>query len=252
MTKENDEVIAGLKKNFGKTIISGLPENGNVKITFAEEASPLSLHEETPVKLKGILDSPARWVEARQSLLAGLACYVVLNREKMTIDLVTEERSHFKNIITGVLEFHPVFLKFGINSGSYITPAQMADKIKMNRAFFESKTDAMNLVALLKDFKATIQGQVEKMNDNRGNVREVRQQAVTSNLPGSFNMKLPIFKGEKAKVFEVEVYIEAEDLTCTLISPEANEEMELLRDTAIEAVTARILKVNPAIVIIEQ
>ena len=229
--------------------IAGLP----IRIMFGDAADPLPLHEETPISLTGILDTPARWVEARGTdLVEGLTAYVMVDREKLSIELVTEERNHFKNKLVGKLEYHPAFLKFGINSEVYITPAQMADKIKMHRSFFEQKQDAMNLVAILKDFKATIDAKIEKRNDNQGNVRDLRQMEVTSNMPKSFNMKLPIFKGEKAKVFEVEVYIEAGDLTCTLISPEANEEMEALRDTAIDAVIKRIKDAIPSIVVLEK
>jgi len=246
-----EETKAGITEQIGNYIANSI--DGNLKVVFGEDAKALQLHEETAVELNGILDTPARWLEARgTALVDGLKSYIIVDRDLLKIELITEERNHFKNKISGQLTYHPAFLKFGINSEAYITPAQMADKIKMNRAFFENKQVAMNLVTQLKDFKAEITRQLEKKNDNKGNYTDLRQQAVSSNLPESFNMILPIFKGERAQQIEVEVYVEAENLSCTLISPEANEEMESLRDTAIDEVIDRIKKAIPTIVIIEK
>lgn len=242
------------KKGFAEQLGEVMATNGgDFNITFGEAATPLPLHEETPVRLSGILDTPARWLEARGTgLVDGLKSYVMIDRENLTITLITEERDHFKNELVGKLTYHPAFLKFGINTETYITAAAMADKIKMNRAFFENKQVAMNLVTQLRDFKAEVERQIEKRDDKRGNYADVKLQTVSSNLPPSFQMILPIFKGEKAKRLEVEVYIEPENLTCTLISPEANEEMELLRDTAIDDVIDRIKVAIPTIVILEK
>lgn len=254
MSENSEETKNSFSSQLGVCIANGLQSvDGVLKIIFSEEVTPLPLHEETPINLSGILDTPARWLEARGiALVDGLKAYVIIDREALKIELVTEERNHFKNRLTGSLTYHPAFVKFGINSEKYISPAAMADKIKMNRAFFENKQVAMNLVTQLKDFKATIQHQLEKKNDNRGNVNELRQQVVSSNLPESFKMKIPIFKGEKPQLLEVEVYIESENLTCCLISPEANEEMEYLRDTAIDEVIKRIKAAIPTIVVIEK
>lgn len=224
--------------------------NGSVRTIVIREDEALVIHEEKAIKISGTIYSPVRWLEKR--LPEPLSAHVLVDRDAMSVQLITEERNHFSNSITGRLEFHPAFKKFGINAGSYITPAAMADKIKMNRSFFESKSEAMALVSILKNFKAKIDADIERSDDNKGNRKVLVQQMVSSNIPDSFKMVLPIFKGQKPKTIEVEVYIEAEEFTCTLISPEANEEMEHLRDTAIDEVISKISELNSGIVIIEQ
>lgn len=87
---------------------------------------------------------------------------------------------------------------------------------------------------------------------NRGNKRALVDQAVESNLPAGFNMVLPIFKGQSKETLEVEVYIRASDLTCTLISPQANEITEILRNDAIDKVLKDIEEIAGGIVIIEK
>lgn len=232
--------------------VENIVDDKSIHTLVIREDAAIIVHEKSLVDISGILDTPARWLEKRMPLHLPLEANVIVDREEMTIALTTEERDHFATHIKGSLEYHPIFIKFGINDGSYITPAQMADKIKMNRSFFENKTVAMSLVSQLKNFKAKVDMDIEKSNDNRGNRTELLQQTVTSNMPESFKMSLPIFKGEAKKTFEVEVYIEATTLECTLISPEANEEMEYLRDNAIEAVLARIKTVDDNIVILEK
>lgn len=250
MQKEVENVKTGLTEKIGEEII-GKPA-GTYHVVFSKEADPLPLHEETPVIITGIIDTPARWLEARKTLIAGLGAHVIVDREYMIIKLITEERGHFKNIIQGGLELHPAYIRFGINSNEYRTTFQMADLIKMNRSFFEQKSDAMSLVTLLKNFKAKVDQEIEKKNENNGNYKFLREQAVTHNLPSSFKMKLPIFKGQDAITIEVELYIEPEEFKCTLISPEANDEAESVKNTAINDVLKRINAAHPEIVIIEK
>jgi hypothetical protein len=246
-----------------------------------------ALDPKEPVKLiiSGVLDSPLRWIQkrvnetsfgitpllgdedtsAKETLMVdrGLHsqhhsnvplqhCHILVDREAMTIQLVISENDHYQTNVKGSLEFHPAFKRFGINSGEYLTPFEMADLIKMNRTFFENQDVAMNLVHTLKNFKAKIDKQIEAADDNRGNKKVLLEQAVDSNLPASFNMLLPIFKGQSKEKIEVEVYIRASDLTCTLISPEANDITERLRDEAISKVLKDIEEIAKQIVIIEK
>jgi hypothetical protein len=246
------ETTQGLTQGLGESIAQAINTGGGkLEIVYREDKATI-IHEETPVSLIGILDNPARWLEARQSLHLPLQAYVMVDREALSISLVTEERSDFKNSIIGELKLHPAFIFFGINKEEYITTQKMADKIKMNRLFFETKSDAMQLVTLLKDFKARVNKEVEKKNTNNGDYKVLFAQEVLHNLPPSFKMKIPIFKGQNPILMEVELYIEPEELKCCLISPEANEEKEHLRDTAIDAVLDRMKDALPGIVILEK
>lgn len=233
------------------------------------EGKAQEIKEPLKVTINGVLDSPLQWIKNRLLKIEGVAtepcllselktqipiehCYIIVDREEMSIQLIIGENDHYQTSITGRLEFHPAYKRFGINSGEYLTPFEMADLIKMNRTFFENKDAAMNLVVTLKNFKAKIDKQIEASDDNRGNKRALIDQAVESNLPSSFKMVLPIFKGQNKEVLEVEVYIRASDLTCCLISAEANDITETLRNEAIEKVLADIKENVEGIVIIEK
>lgn len=246
---ENSQEIKGQAL---ETLTSTLIANGGSIDLTIREGKAIELKEPKIIALAGVLDSPFKWLEKRVALHEQTAAHILVDRDKMTISLVLNETDHYRTSVSGKLEIHPIFKRFGINEGNYTTPFELAELIKMNRTFFENQDTAMTLVSTLKNFKAKIDKQVQAANDNRGNVTAMIQQAVDSNLPASFYLVLPIFKGQDKVKLEVEVYIRANDLTCTLVSAQANDEIEHLRDTAIDKVLGQIREIAPDIAIIEQ
>lgn len=205
------------------------------------------------VNIQGTLDAPLRWIEKRIDLIDQKACHILVDRDKMQIELVINEKDHFGDSVSGSMVFHPDFIKFGINTGQYRTAFEMAEFIKMNRAFFENRSEAMNLVTQLRQFKAKVDRQVEAdHNPNKGDKRVLVQQAVESNIPESFSVIIPIFKGTAKQTLSLETYFNPDDLTCTLVSPEANEIAEDFKDSEIDRVINSIKELAPNIVFIEK
>ena len=224
-------------------------EPGDITI---REGKALELKEPRVVNIIGVLNSPLLWLEKRVDYVQQEDAHILVNREKMTIELKINEDSYYSDTITGGLEIHPIFKKFGINTGQYITHFDMADLFKMNRTFFENTDVAMKLVTELRNFRATVEKKIEQLDDKRGNRTDLMAQTVASNLPAAFNLNIPIFKGMDRYILEVEVEIRASDLCCTLVSPQANDNVELIRDSAIDEVLDKIRAIAPCIVIIEQ
>ena len=110
----------------------------------------------------------------------------------------------------------------------------------------------MKLVTELQNFKAKVDKELESSNNNRGDRRVLVNQVVQSNLPEAFTLIIPLFKGTPKQTIQAEVYINPSDLSCTLVSPEANDLLEEMRDKEIDLVLERIQKVCPHIVIIEK
>lgn len=94
--------------------------------------------------------------------------------------------------------------------------------------------------------------ELELSDDKRGNQTIMRAQTVESNLPKSFKVNMPIFKGTEKRTFEVEVEINPNDLSCTLVSPDAHDIVVQERDSQMDGVLVRIAEAAPNIVIIEQ
>ena len=239
-----------VKQQIAEMLANGIPSGcGEIVI---REGRAVELKEPVKVDIAGTIDAPARWLETRFDCLKEKTCYVIVNRERLSIFLRCNENNHYGSQVSGSLVISPEIKKFRINEGHYITNFEMAELIKMNRAHFENKTVAMKLVTELQNFKAKVDKEIEQSNNNRGDRRLLINQAVEHNLPEAFNLRLPIFKGTDKQTIQVEVYVNPSDFTCTLVSPEANDLIEEMRDREIDAVIDRIRERCPNIVIIEQ
>lgn len=224
--------------------------NGVAELTIREGDAP-KVERQLDVIISGVIDSPVKYLKKRFGIIDALKTHVLVDRDKNSIWLKIDEHNPLLNHIKGSLMVHPMFSKFGINNGDYRTPEELADFFKMNRSFFESEEFAMKLVSTLKNFKAKVKQEVERANDDRGNTLLHQERAVESNLPSSFNLVLPLFKGFDKVSFEVEVYIHPHNLTCTLVSPVANVLIEQIKDSIFDSVIQDIRDVNDDIVIIE-
>lgn len=244
------EVKAEIAKNIAETLSESVtPLNGSI---IFREGQALPLHEPEKVELLGTIDAPARWLEKRADTINQKECYVEVNREKMIISLRTDESSYYGTAVYGKLELSPEYNKFGINGGEYITNFEMAELFKMNRAYFENRSVAMKLVTDLQNFKAKVDKEIENSDNKRGDRRILVNQVVQSNLPEAFNLIIPVFKGCEKQTVQVEVYVNPNDFTCTLVSAQSNELIIETRDTIIDEVLERIRLTCPDIVIIEQ
>lgn len=212
----------------------------------------LPLQEPKYVSIHGTIDAPARWVEKRKDDIVSADAHVLVDRDRMTITLNTDENSAYMDQIVGTLSLSTEMQEFGINTGEYMSCFDMADRIKQLRTYFETQQEALKLVTELRSFKAKIDKELELSDDKRGNQTILRAQTVESNLPKSFKVNMPIFKGTEKRTFEVEVEINPNDLSCTLVSPDAHDIVVLERNSQMDGVLVRIAEAAPNIVIIEQ
>lgn len=239
-----------VQRQIAEMVTNGLPAGcGEIII---REGKAVEVKEPVRVSIKGTIDAAARWLETRFDCLKEKTCHILVNREDLYISLHCNENNAYGTFITGHLELSPEYRKFGINEGEYITHFEMAELIKMNRSHFENKSEAMKLVTELQNFKAKVDKEIEDCDNKRGDRRLLVNQAVQHNLPAAFSLVIPIFKGGEKQTIAVEVYVNPADFTCTLVSAEANDLVEELRNKEIDAVLDRIRERCPDIVIIEQ
>jgi hypothetical protein len=219
------------------------------------QGDPLPVPKAIWVNITGNIDSPLQFLLKRKDVVDLLKASIVVNREGLLLLLRTDEHNETDKgeMITGKLSKTHEFESFGINTGKNWLSRDLGQFIKMNRTCFESKDAANELAAKLSDFKAKIDKELEAADDHRGNQRILKDQKIKScNIPEKFSLSIPIFKGAKKATFEVEIYINADDLTITLVSPDANDIIAQVRDESIDAVLDEIKMLCPTLVIIEQ
>ena len=243
-----DYAIEAISKEAGKSM-----NNPYSKELIIRSGRALDPHDPVVVRIGGQIEAPLRWLKQRVDTIDQKKCYVIVNREAMTITLVTDEKEWDGTSVTGRIEISPEFIRFGINNEERrLSTFDMADLIKMNRSFFETRNDAMVLVSQLRNFKAKVDKDLEQSDDRRGNNKVLLNQTVESNIPEAFKLRIPIFRGEDPVTFEVEVDIDPKDFSCALVSPEAMDHIHTERDNLMDAVLEGIAAKAPDIVIIEQ
>ena len=247
MTKQQKENAE--QRAIEKLTEMNIEDGKDMVIRFGDA---LPLKEPKYVSINGTIDAPARWVEKRKDDIVSADAHILVDRDHMTITLNTDENNFYSDQIVGTLTLSTEMQEFGINTGEYMSCFDMADRIKQLRTYFETQQEAMKLVTELRNFKAKIDKELELNDDKRGNQMIFKAQTVESNLPKSFKVNMPIFKGTDKRTFEVEVEINPNDLSCTLVSPDAHDIVVQERDSQIDAVLAQIAEAAPNIVIIEQ
>lgn len=111
----------------------------------------------------------------------------------------------------------------------------------------------MKLVSELMNFSATVNNKIERAVKENGDRTDNFAQVVNSNLPASFTLDIPIFKGMDSETLEVETFakVSGREVAFTLISPGANQTLEEIRDKAIDDQLEQVKSIAPNIAIIE-
>lgn len=229
---------------------------GMNEVIIREGAAPKVLDPKAPVKMNvnGTINAPLEYLSKRIDTINQKQCHIIVNREKITIQLVVNESDEYtRGTIAGTLQYHPKFEEFGINAGKVWSPFDFAMFCKMNRAFFADKNVNMSLVSACKNFTAKVNNQIERAIQENGNRTDNFAQVVNSNLPESFTLSIPIFKGGKKEDLVVETFakIDGRNVAFVLLSPGAEETLEDLRDKAIDEQLNAIKAIAPDIAIFE-
>lgn len=218
----------------------------------------LPVLEPLNVSICGNITEPLAFLEKRwlasDNQIDHCRTHLLVDRDHLGMTLLINEndsRSQMK--VIGSIALSRQYIAFGINSGKAWTPEALGTFFRINRTYFESKTDNMSLVNTLKSFKAKISTAVERLQKDNGSTTDCYRQAVDSNLPEKFFINIPIFKGTKAEKIEVNVIatVNGRDVELELISADAAAIEEDVRDRLIDEQLEEIKKLAPEIPIIE-
>lgn len=241
-----------------KLQINLAPGMGHAEVILREGKAPELPPVLNPIhiNIKGTIGAVSEYLEKRINTgeFEQKECHILVNREHMTIELVLNEKDPYKiGSVFGKLEIHPKFDEFGINSSRVWTPADLGMYIKMNRACFDDRSTNMQLVSTLLNFTATVNNKIDRAIQENGSRTDNFSQIVNSNLPASFMVYLPIFKGFDPVSIEVETIakIDGKNVMFVLISPGAAEFVELTKNDVINMELEKIRSIAPEIAIIE-
>jgi len=229
-----------------------------VIIREVAKVNELEIKPPVALQIEGVIGCVAEFLEKRKDQADQIEqkrCHILVNRENISIKLNYHENDEYlKASIAGQLAEHPKFKEFGVNTGKVWQPTELGMFFKMNRAFFTDKSENMRLVTELMNFTATVNNAIERSAKENGDRSDKFVQTVNSNLPKSFTLNIPIFKGTHAETLEVETFaqVSGREISFILLSPAANQTMEDIRDKTIDEQLEAIRAICPDIAIIEQ
>lgn len=230
--------------------------NGNpIEVVLREGKAPVALDPKEPKKvcIAGTIDAPFRWLEKRVELINQKSANIIVNRDKMCLALTIDETDYYQTEISGIIQPSKEMQEFGINTDTKWEPIKLSQFFKMHRAFFKDKSQNMMLVSTLKNFKAKVNQDIERSKEENGNKTDNYSQVVDSNLPKSFKLNIPLFKGFACEEIEVEIYadVDGREVSLSLVSAGANEAIEEYKNQVIDEQIEAIKGIAPDIVIIE-
>ncbi len=241
-----------------KLQINFAPGMAKAELVLREGVAPKELDPKAPVKTKlnGVISAVVEYLTKRINTgqFAQKDCHILVNRENIEITLIINEADEYKRgEIVGKLGYNPKFVEFGINGGKVWTPTELGMFIKMNRAFFADRSENMKLVSCLMNFTADVNNKIDRAVKENGNRTDNFAQVVNSNLPESFTIQMPIFKGMQPETIEVETFaqVNGREVAFVLLSPGAQATLEDLRDKVIDEQLKQIREIAPEIAIIE-
>lgn len=226
-----------------------------IEVIVREGKAPVALDPKEPkrVVIDGTIDAPLRWMEKRVELIDQKASNVIVNRDNMSLLLTVDETNYYQTKIGGMLQTSKEITEFGINTDKRWDPIKLSQFLKMHRAFFKDKAANMTLVSTLKNFKAKVAQDIERSKEENGSRTDNYSQVVDSNLPKSFKLNIPLFKGFDNEEIEVEIYadVDGRDVSLSLVSAGANEAIEEYKNRVIDEQIEAIRTIAPDIVILE-
>ena len=239
-----------------KPIVVNMAEKQNT-LTILQGQAPKQLDELAPVRVEvsGTIDAPLRWLEKRIGDIDQHKAYLHVNRDKLNMVLIiAEDDPYRRGTVSGKLQLSEIFQKLGINSEKEWVPETLGQFLKLHRTYFPNRDENNTVVFTLKQFEAKVNQTVQRETKENGNRTAVFRQAVDSNIPPSFKLRLPIFSGGDPVEIDVETYasIDGSDVTVSLQSAGAYDAVEDVKLNEIGRGIEQIREIAPELVIIEQ
>lgn len=193
-------------------------KDGEVIIRHGEA---MPVREPQSVEVQGQIDTVSEYLSKRD--VDTKDSYLKANMNEGVLLLVENASSYYTNKIHGFIEPSREISEWKINSEHDWSTQDLATFMKKHIHHFYDKKEGRELVSSLMNFEGKVEKEIQDQNDQKGNVKYKYAQAVQHNLPGTFWLSIPIFRGQEKQKFEVEVIVDSKDYSCNLISNELYE-----------------------------
>lgn len=160
---------------------------------------------------------------------------VTVDKAALSIKLELDPENEYGTEVTAKLAYTPELEQFFINKNKLFNREELIKLIRFNKIWFADAEAHDKLLKAYQAFTATVNANIGKTSDTRGNVDNTYKKTVETNVPDSFVLNIPIFKGQDKRRFRVEIAIDSTDASTKfwMESVELNEIVQIETDAII-------------------
>lgn len=171
-----------------------------------------------PITISGVIDAPSQFLKGKS--VVDQDTHIRIYNQEGKIELYVKDTDNDSmSIITGALKKNADLAEFQINSLTHRYDVSTFLKfIKMKRYFFANKEQHAKLIGNLQAWNAKIETTLAQANDQKGNSNFQIEQKVRAvdGFMDKFELNIPIYQGDVALKFTVEIGIEPKNTAVML------------------------------------
>lgn len=181
------------------------------------EGKALELKEPRIINIDGDINTVANFLKVRSGKQSGLQTIfgersvVIVDKAAMHIELQLDPENHYGATISGKAELSDELKLFSINTTKLFNRDELVKIIKFNKRFFADADAHFKVLSAYQTFAAKAEVNLNQSSDTRGNKTNNFDKKVTSELPDSFVLNIPIIKGQNSRTFRVEICLDLTD-----------------------------------------
>jgi hypothetical protein len=172
------------------------------------------------IKIEGDIKTVSSFLNKRKGAAIDTAGLQGINRNRsivtvdkaaLSIKLELDPENEYGTEVTAKLAYTPELEQFFINKNKLFNREELIKLIRFNKIWFADPEAHDKLLKAYQAFTATVNANIGKTSDTRGNVDNTYKKTVETNVPDSFVLNIPIFKGQEKRRFRVEIAIDSTD-----------------------------------------
>lgn len=190
---------------------------GNEVVIRTGDALPPSPPKK--ISISGDINAVKSFLQKRTAEFKGLGpqfvnpetTIVIVDEEKMTVNLLLDPHDINGTEVLAQLLFSPDLEKFNINKNKKYTRAELTQLLKFSRRYFPNQEQYQKLLESYMKLNLTTTGSLKDEQDSRGNKDLQFKKEVSAQVPNSFIIELPIFKGKEPVRFMVDICLDVSE-----------------------------------------
>ena len=208
------------------------------------------LHEPLKVSVNGLINAPSTFFKVREGTFDLLKTHIIVNRNNQSLILVIDENNPFGSRISGQLKYNKELADFQINKEKMYSLKELTNLLRIKRMYFSDRNQNAKTLELLYAFEAKAITEIKDSDNRKGNSNKQLKKDTTSNVPGGFKLTIPIYEGQDAKTFFVDILADISEVQVKFWL-ESVDLIELEYDSANEIINKELEVFKDRIVILE-